>query len=694
MQYLTLDFETYYDKNYSLSKKDITTQDYIMSTQFAPLMASLKFGENPAYVVEAENLAAHFATLDWADIALVNHNSIFDASILWWRYGYRPAMLIDTMSMAQSLGVPLLTGSASLDKCIGLLREAGYQVPQKGKEVISALGKHRSDFTSAEWEAYKQYCLKDTEITWFLFKVLKQFVPNRELQYQDMMLRCYTEPMLKVHQPTVEYELARAKLYKEQQLTDLCKRLGVSQDAISVKLRSNDKFAILLRDFGGVTQAEADGGAVGKFIIPQKVSEITGKLTWAFGKKDVAFKDLCEMDDPDISVLCQARLAAKSSIDETRAAAFLKYAAHGFLPMGYKIGGAHTNRASGGSAGSANMQNLPAGRRKGQTDLLRRSIVAHDGMAVVNYDASQIEARVLCYVAGQDDVLDLFAKGEDVYSDTAATLYGVPYAEIVAGRKSNDPETAAHYTALRFGGKTANLGLGYGQGYVGYKNYALLTGGINIDLTEAKRIVTLWRRKYHKVANFWKLCETALKIMMNGGQMVFGGRDDKLVFADGTRQFLGRRVPGIRMPNGLWLNYPNLRYELLDGKQQMVYDKVGYNGKPVVTKVYGSLVTENIVQAIAFAVLKEQGLQIHARYPIKMNTHDEWVAVVYREQVTAAAAFMQRCMTTPPTWLEGIPLGTEGGWAQSYGGVDDNWGKRPDNPNRIHRFDPNTGKVY
>lgn len=351
MQYLTLDFETYYDKSYALSKKDMTTQDYIMDGRFEALMVSLKWGDQEAYAVEAQDIAAHFAGIDWTQVVLINHNAIFDASILWWRYGHRPAMIIDTMSMAQCLGVPLLVGSASLGKCIQLLREAGYDVPEKGDEVVSALGKRRKDFTPAQWEAYKQYCLTDSNITWYLFKVLKQYVPNQELQYQDMILRCYTEPMLQVHQPTVEYELARAKQYKIDQLAELCQTLGVTHDALLGELRSNDKFVYLLRQYGGASQAEIDVGAPAKFVIPQKVSERTGKLTWALGKNDVAFKALCEIDDPTVQILCQSRLAAKSSIDETRAATFLKYASYGFLPMGYKIGGAHTNRMSGGSAG-------------------------------------------------------------------------------------------------------------------------------------------------------------------------------------------------------------------------------------------------------------------------------------------------------------------------------------------------------
>lgn len=693
MQYLTLDFETYYDKEYSLSKKGMTTQDYIMSPKFEVLMASVKWGDGETQVVEAPDLPAFFASVDWTQTAVVNHNSVFDLSILWWRYGYRPALAVDTMSLAQCLGVPLLTGSASLAKCVQLLQEAGYELPSKGGEVVNALGKHRKDFTPAQWEAYKQYCKTDADITWFLFKVLKQYVSDDELAYQDIILRCYTEPRLKVHVPTVEYELARCRAYKAEQLAKVCEQLGCTQDNLAGVLRSNDKFAALLKAMGGITEAEMEQGAQGSFIIPTKVSATTGKVTWAFGKTDVGFKELCESELPFVQALCQARLAAKSSIDETRCEKFLDYASYGFLPMGYKIGGAHTNRMSGGSAGSANMQNLPSGRREGQSDLLRRSIIANDGQVIVNYDASQIECRVLNYIANQTDVLGVFASKGDVYSYTAAGVYGIPYSEINEGRKSSNPEIAAKYKPIRNYGKTCALALGYGQGAAGFQKYALVNSGINMSLDEAKRTVTAWRKANYAAAGFWKTCDQALQVMVDGGQMYFGGQDGKMFFADGKRFLLGRHVPGIRMPNGLWLNYPNLHVDMSSGKPQFVYDKVGYTGKPLKSKAYGGLICENIVQSLAFAIMKQQALWIAKYYPIVMNTHDEWCVVVPRDQAETAAEYMARCMRTAPDYVAGLPLDTEGGWAQSYGAVDDDWSKRPDNPDRVHRFDPNTGDV-
>ena len=691
MQYLTLDFETYYDKDYSLSKKGMTTQVYIMSPKFEVLMASVKWGEGETQVVEAPDLPAFFASVDWAQTAVVNHNSVFDLSILWWRYGYRPALAVDTMSLAQCLGVPLLTGSASLAKCVQLLQEAGYELPSKGGEVVNALGKHRKDFTPAQWEAYKQYCKTDADITWFLFKVLKQYVSDDEIAYQDIILRCYTEPRLKVHVPTVEYELARCRAYKAGQLAKVCEQLGCTQDNLAGVLRSNDKFAALLKAMGGITEAEMEQGAQGSFIIPTKVSATTGKVTWAFGKTDVGFKELCENELPFVQALCQARLAAKSSIDETRCEKFLDYASYGFLPMGYKIGGAHTNRMSGGSAGSANMQNLPSGRREGQSDLLRRSIIANDGEVIVNFDASQIEARTLAYVANQQDALGVFASKGDISSYAASQVYGIPYSEINDGRKSHDPEIAAKYKPIRNYGKVVQLALGFGQGAQGFQRYALLTAGISMDLDEAKRTVNAWRKANSFISGFWKTCDQALQVMVDDGQMYFGGQDGKMFFADGKRFLLGRHVPGIRMPNGLWLNYPNLRVDMSSGKPQFVYDNTGYTGKPLKTKAYGGKICENIVQSLAFAIMKQQALWIAKYYPIVMNTHDEWCVVVPRDQAETAAEYMARCMRTAPDYVAGLPLDTEGGWAQSYGAVDDDWSKRPDNPDRVHRFDPNTG---
>ena len=235
---------------------------------------------------------------------------------------------------------------------------------------------------------------------------------------------------------------------------------------------------------------------------------------------------------------------------------------------------------------------------------------------------------------------------------------------------------------------------GYGQGAQGFQKYALVNAGINLTMEEAMHIVRSWRDANGFITGFWRMCDQSLATMVAGGQMYFGGADGKMFFADGNRYIFGRKVAGIRMPNGLWLNYPNLRADFTNPRRpQYFYDKCGYNGKPLKTKVYSGLVAENITQALAFAVMKTQAVWIAQYYPIVMNTHDEWCIVVPREQAEVAADYMHRCMCTAPDYIQGIPLASEGGWAQSYGAVDDDWSKRPNNPDRKHIFNPMTGEV-
>ena len=213
-------------------------------------------------------------------------------------------------------------------------------------------------------------------------------------------------------------------------------------------------------------------------------------------------------------------------------------------------------------------------------------------------------------------------------------------------------------------------------------------------MDEAINIVRSWRDANNFITGFWRMCDQALATMVAGGQMYFGGPDGKMFFADGNRYIFGRKVAGIRMPNGLWLNYPNLSADFTNPRRpQYFYDKCGYNGKPLKTRIYSGLLCENLVQSLAFAIMKTQAVWIAQYYPIVMNTHDEWCIVVPREQAEVAADYMHRCMCTAPDYIQGIPLASDGGWAQSYGAVDDDWSKRPNNLDRKHIFNPMTGEV-
>jgi DNA polymerase bacteriophage-type len=148
----------------------------------------------------------------------------------------------------------------------------------------------------------------------------------------------------------------------------------------------------------------------------------------------------------------------------------------GKLPIPLKYYGAHTGRWAGSD--KVNFQNLPSRDKKKKT--LKNAVIAPEGYMVINCDSSQIEARVLAWLAGQDDVVKAFAEGRDVYSEFATKIYKKPIS------KANPIE--------RFVGKTCILGLGYGTGALKLQ-HTLKTQppGAVVTEDEAKEFVSIYR---------------------------------------------------------------------------------------------------------------------------------------------------------------------------------------------------------
>lgn len=129
-------------------------------------------------------------------------------------------------------------------------------------------------------------------------------------------------------------------------------------------------------------------------------------------------------------------------------------------------------------------------------------------------------------------------------------------------------------------------------------------------------------------------------------------------------------IPAIQLPDGMWINYRNLRVEEeeVDGefRQVVKYDKVkGRTSVPTYT--YGSAVTENLVQALAFAIMKRQALKIAKRYPVLFNVHDEFVSTALAAEREQALAYIEECMRFVPSWVAGCPITCEASSASNYG---------------------------
>jgi len=413
MDILVLDFETYYDRAFSLSK--MTTEEYIRDPQFETIGVAVKRNEEETVWFSGTNAQTKrwLQQWDWDNSVAVAHNAMFDMAILNWRYDIRPKRIADTLSMLRAIDGP--HAGNSLAKAV-----ERYGLGEKGDEVINALGKRRLDFTDEDMARYGEYCINDVELTYKLFEVLAPLMPVSELRLIDLTIRMFTEPVLVLDKQVLTNHMSNVRSKKAK----LMEAVAADKDA----LMSNPKMAELLQTMGVVP--------------PTKVSPKTGKEAFAFAKSDEAFKALLEHPDPRVQAAVAARLGVKSTLEETRTERFIAIADRGLLPVPLRYYAAHTGRWGGDD--KVNLQNLP---RKSP---LKKSMLAPEGYVFIDCDSSQIEARTLAWLAGQDDLVDAFDKGEDVYKIMASSIYEVPIDKVTDDQ--------------RFVGKTTILGCGYGMG--------------------------------------------------------------------------------------------------------------------------------------------------------------------------------------------------------------------------------------
>ena len=658
MDIVYLDFETYYSATYSLSK--MTTQEYIMSDEFEAMLLSYKINNEPTRVLVSPTQADLLA-LGLDKCVVVAHNAGFDVGILSMRYGIKPAFIFDTLGAARSLGFSAISG-CSLDALAKTMRKLYPQIPTKGTAVKRMLGLHMSDLTPAELAEYSEYCKTDTDICAILSKHLMELIPEDEARFQDMILRCATEPVIEIDRPLVEAELTRIMERRDNLQQRLSHVLGSTMEEALLTIMSNAKFADAL-----VKVAE-ENGCPSDNIVPWKISGKTGKQTHAFAKTDQAMQDLLEHPVEDIAMLAATRMGLKTTTEHTRLERFLKLSKFNALSIPYNISGAHTHRLSGASG--INLQNLPAGdgRVQGQSDAARRSLVAPEGKILISGDSKQIETRILAYIVGDMQALEDFANGLDPYVTMAASIYGIPYEVLSSELISDDPAIRSAAKVKRQIGKSARLGCGFQLGPAGFVNYCKVISKIDISEEEANDIVARFRATNPLMVQFWATCKDVLMKMEMGHKGYFGGPNNDLFYYNGMDSVGGARVPSIRMPDGMKLYYNNLEWVKSTKFEGMTMVYTHFKRAAAIKHgIYGGKLTENLVQALAFALMKYQGVLLQDNgFRIAANTHDEYTTVVPQEQVTKRVSMMKKIMDTAPEWLPGCPLGSDIGYAKSY----------------------------
>ena len=614
---ITIDFETYYDKEYGLKK--FTTEEYIRDEKFEVIGVAVKdkgvtkwvsgtYDEIKSFL-DSYNMHEHF---------VLGHNMKFDAAILSWHFDIHPLGLFDTMSMAQIIHG--LTESVSLANLSKL-----YKLGEKGTEVLDALGKRRVDFTSNEMCSYAKYCMNDVELTYELFTELKDKFTSPEMKLIDLTIRMFTEPKLELNKGLLIRHLHEVKEAKEKLLATVCVEAialpaGTDRTVVNKEvLMSNPKFAELLLQQG--------------VNPPIKISATTGKPTYAFAKTDEEFKALLEHDNPYVQALASARIGNKSTIEETRTENFIQIANRGKLPVPLKYAGAVVSHRWSGIDG-INLQNLP------RASELRRAICAPKGYKIVASDLSNIELRLAYWFAKSSAKIQQIKDGIDLYKQSAADITGIPYNEV-----NKD---------LRFIFKVVNLSGIYGVGAV--KMHSILKqGGVEKDLQEVKNIVYAYRKANPDLIEAWQDAGTMLE-SVRAGQVYTMGNGDIIT-----------SVPyeGMMKPNGMMLGLPNLRKLRTERGDSWAYDKL--LGRTIIPEyIHPAKTFQRCIQSLARDIIAEQLIQVAKRYPVVMTVHDELVMLCKDEEVNDCKAYVQQCMTTAPAWCSDLPLDCEIGVGDNY----------------------------
>ena len=498
MVIIGVDIESFYSREYSLSK--ISTQAYVDHPHFEVIGVAVRVNDEPTewFSGTMEETQVWLSKFDWVNAWVYAHNAMFDATILTWRFGIKPKLWIDTLSMARAVHGTEVGGSLAK-------LAIHYGLGEKGTEVVNALGKRRVDFTEEDLDKYGEYCINDVDLTYGLFLNLAPHFNKTEMKLIDMTIRMHSEPQFILDIPTLEDHLYHTKKRKEELLS----ASGIAKE----DLMSNNKFADILRSYG-VTP-------------PLKISPATGKETYAFAKTDEEMKELLDFPDFDVQAIVAARLGTKSTLEESRTERFIEIAnAGGAMPIPLKYYGADvTGRWSG--CDGVNMQNLP------RSSPIKHAIQAPEGYVIVGADLSNIELRVSLYFSGQMDKLQIIADGLDLYKDFAATAFKVGYDEVTKEQ--------------RFVGKTSILGLGFGTGAAKLRESIRAMSGNDIGKDEAERIVNLYRSEFDKVKATWNEGTQVLRDMRDNVTSNFGAINLKV---------MGKQ--GILLPSGLYLKYPDL----------------------------------------------------------------------------------------------------------------------------------------
>jgi len=479
-------------------------------------------------------------------------------------------------------------------------------------------GKRWHELSPTVQKLMAEGCEDEVESIYDIFcRFLKEGFPLEELGVVDSTIKMFTMPVLRADTALLKQVWEDEEAKRQARLL----QLGVTGE----DLRSADRFASLLREAG---------------VEPETKDGKNGPI-YAFAKNDQFMRDLLDGPDEELRTLAEARLGAKSTIIQDRCEKIANMASRGSLCVYYNYCGAHNTNWSGGD--STNFQNMKRG------SAIRKAIMAPPGCLICSPDLSQVQCRLVNYLAGQQDVVERFRRGDDPY---------IPIAEMIYQKKVTKDDKTERGT-----GKTLELSCGFMSGDLSIQRTAksgLYGPPVYIELAEARRWKLLYRETHPAVEQYWKTGGRMIARIAGGDPVSWGPfaiRDGK-IFA----------------PNGLFLQYPQLHFHRPTPEECEKLSQQNWSGywrwktrngwKPL----HPGVLTQNVVSFAARIILSQAMLRIKALgYHIMGTTHDElWVLLQADGNEERHREIIMNEMRREVSWLPGLPLDCEAEMGERY----------------------------
>lgn len=655
-----IDFETRSAVNLPKAGSDVYAQDWttsILCMCYAfgdgPIHTWLPFQKSDYFDVNLDKLLKHIASGG----KFAGHNAGGFEIPIWngvcaFNYGWpelKAENCIDTMAQAFAMALP-----GSLD---GASSAVGLQAKKdmKGRRVMLQLSQPRKildDGTIIWWEPEDvpekfeilyEYCRQDVEV-------------ERQLHNKLMALNEQEEKLW-----LLDWEINRRGVLVDRKSIDIC--LDITEYE---KKRLNNRMKIVTK--GAVATCNATG-------------QLTDWLKWSgLEVPSVAKADVLDMlERDDLPKECREALllrqeAAKTSTAKANAMR-LGQCFDGRVRGLFQYHGAGTGRWAGRRV---QLQNLPrpslsqdqinhafeiinSGKNIEDivfelemwfgspmsvvSDCIRGFLKAKQGHDFIGCDFSSIEARVLAWLANQQDTLSAFETHGKIYEQEAAKIYNVDYLENVTKDQ-------------RMIGKVATLALGY-QGGVGAFQSMAKVYGVKVPDEQADQIKEAWRGSNRNIVSYWYALEdAAIRAVMNPKKAFSVGPRDREVVYKKNGSFLWCKLPSNRV-----LCYPYAKVEEFETPWGQMKEGITYKtmvlGKWTKTKTYGGKLCENVTQAVARDCLAEAMPRLeHAGYPIVAHVHDETVVEVPKD--FGSVEEVEKIMSENPVWAKGLPISAEG----------------------------------